>query len=143
MLKNILNNYKGNKMNRAKKILIVEDDVILVRMYTKKFEHEGFEVVAAYSGGEGLAQAAKEKPDLILLDIMMPAMDGFAVIRELKEDLSLRNTPIVILTNLGTSDIFIQEAKRLGVEDYLIKYKVAAKDVVAKVKSLVGEDQKS
>jgi len=116
------------------KILIIEDDIVLVRMLTKKFEHEGFEVAAAYSGGEGLAAAPRERPDCILLDIMMPAMDGFSVIRTLQKDEVTKDIPIVILTNLGTSTIFIDEAKRMGVKDYLIKYKTSAKDVVETVR---------
>lgn len=116
------------------KILIIEDDIVLSRMYQKKFAHEGFEVAAAYSGGEGLQKAPMEKPEVILLDIMMPAVDGFAVIRTLKKDEKTRDIPIIILTNLGTSPIFIDEAKRLGVQEYLIKYKTSAAEVVAAVK---------
>jgi len=122
-----------------KKILIIEDDVVLVRMYTKKFEHDGFQVVAAYSGGEGLVAAPREKPDCILLDIMMPGVDGFAVIRKLKQDETTHNIPIVILTNLGTSEIFIEEAKRLGVKDYLVKYKTGSKDVVQVVEQALSQ----
>ncbi len=121
------------------KILIVEDDVVLVRMYSKKFEHDDYQVVAAYSGGEGLALASREKPDCILLDIMMPAMDGFEVIRNLREDETTRNIPIVILTNLGTSEVFIEEAKRLGVSDYLVKYKTGSKEVVTVVEKAIKE----
>lgn len=116
------------------KVLIVEDDEVLVKMYRKKFESEGFAVAAAYSGGEGLMAATKEKPDVILLDIMMPAVDGFEVIRRLKSEPATAAIPIVILTNLGTSEIFINEAKRLGVNDYLVKYKTSAQEVVETVK---------
>ena len=121
------------------KILIIEDDIVLSRMYQKKFEHEGFQVAAAYSGGEGLQKAPMEKPDVILLDIMMPAVDGFAVIRSLKKDETTKDTPIIILTNLGTSQIFIDEAKRLGVKEYLIKYKTSSKEVVEAVKRALGK----
>ena len=121
------------------KILIIEDDMILVRMYTKKFEHDGYQVVAAYSGGEGLVAAPREKPDCILLDIMMPGVDGFSVIRTLKQDPLTRNIPIVILTNLGTSGVFIEEAKRLGVKDYLIKYKTGSKEVVQIVEKAISK----
>lgn len=122
------------------KILIIEDDIVLSRMYQKKFEHEGFEVTAAYSGGEGLQKAPMEKPDVILLDIMMPAVDGFAVIRTLKKDETTRNISIIILTNLGTSQIFIEEAKRLGVKEYLIKYKTSAKEVIEAVKRALKKE---
>ena len=116
------------------KILIVEDDEILVKMYKRKFEHDGFTVTAAYSGGEGIIAATREKPDLILLDIMMPAVDGFEVIKNLKAVPETKNIPVIVLTNLGTSEIFINEAKRLGVKDYLIKYKTSASEVVKTVK---------
>ncbi len=122
------------------KILIIEDDIVLSRMYQKKFEHEGFEVAAAYSGGEGLQKAPIEKPDVILLDIMMPAVDGFAVIRNLKQDEATRSIPIIILTNLGTSQIFIEEAKRLGVREYLIKYKTSAKEVIEAVRRALKKE---
>src|SRR3989304_4689106 len=115
------------------KILIVEDDEVLVKMYQKKLEHEGFQVAVAYSGGEGLVAASREKPDLILLDIMLPAVDGFEVIKNLKAVRETKDIPIVILTNLGTSEIFINEAKRLGVKSYLVKYKTSANEVVEKI----------
>lgn len=120
------------------KILIIEDDVVLTRMYTKKFEHDGYEVVPTYSGGEGLAAAPREKPNCILLDIMMPAIDGFAVVKALKKDSVTRDIPIIILTNLGTSEIFIDEAKRLGVQDFLIKYKTSSKEVVDKIEKTIS-----
>lgn len=116
------------------KILIVEDDEILAKMYLKKLEHEGFTVENAYSGEEGLKAVNKEKPDLILLDIMMPGIDGFAVVKQLKADDNTKNIPIIILTNLGTSQIFVDEAKMLGVNEYLVKYKTSASEVVTKIK---------
>ncbi len=120
------------------KILIIEDDVVLSKMYQKKFEIEGYEVAAVYSGGEGLVAASKEKPDAILLDIMMPAMDGFAVIRKLHEEKETANIPIIVLTNLGTSPVFVEEAKRLGVKDYLVKYKTSASKVIETVKKALA-----
>jgi len=121
------------------KILIIEDDEVLVRMYKRKLEHDGFQVAVAYSGGEGLMAAPKEKPDLILLDIMMPAVDGFEVIKNLKAIKETKNIPIVILTNLGTSEMFINEAKRLGVKNYLIKYKTSASEVINTIKKELGQ----
>jgi len=116
------------------KILIIEDDETLVKMYQRKLEHEGFQVAVAYSGGEGMLKAPREKPDLILLDIMMPAVDGFEVIKNLKAVRETKDIPIIILTNLGTSEIFINEAKSLGVKNYLVKYKTSADEVVVKIK---------
>lgn len=122
------------------KILIVEDDETLSKMYQKKIVHEGFEVVAAYSGNEGLEKAIIEKPDLILLDIMMPGMDGFAVVKQLKTKSEMKNIPIIILTNLGTSEIFIDEAKMLGVNTYLVKYKTSANEVIEKIREELGKN---
>ena len=116
------------------KILIIEDDETLVKMYKRKLEHDGFQVAAAYSGGEGMLAAPREKPDLILLDIMMPAVDGFEVIKNLKAVQETKNIPIIILTNLGTSEIFINEAKSLGVKNYLVKYKTSADEVVETIR---------
>lgn len=116
------------------KILIIEDDEILVKMYKRKLEHEGFEVATAFSGGEGMIAAPQEKPDLILLDIMMPAVDGFEVIKNLRAVKETKDIPVIILTNLGTSDIFLNEAKRLGVKQYLIKYKTSTNEVIEKIK---------
>lgn len=124
------------------KILIVEDDVVLVRMYRKKFELEGFEIIPTYSGGEGLAAASREKPDCILLDLMMPGIDGFTVMKTLKEDANTKDIPIVVLTNLGTSKIFVEEAKRLGAKDYLIKYKTATKDIITLIAKIISQKKK-
>lgn len=120
-----------------KKILIIEDDVAIASLYKKELEKAGYQVVIANSGGEGLTLASEEKPALILLDIMMPAIDGFTVIRNLKEKKETAKTPIIVLTNLGTSKIFIEEAKRLGVENYLLKYKTSLKDMVATVEKTI------
>jgi len=122
----------------AKQILIVEDDVAISNLYKKELEKKDYTVIIANSGGEGLKMAEAEKPDLILLDIMMPAIDGFTVIRTLKEKKATAKIPIIILTNLGTSKIFIEEAKRLGVEHYLMKYKTSLKDVIEAVEKVLA-----
>lgn len=121
------------------KILMVEDDATLAQMYQKKLTHEGFEVTLAFSGEEGLQIVEQENPDLILLDIMMPGMDGFEVIKKIKEIKSLASTPIIILTNLGSSDVFIDHAKKMGIKNYLIKYKTSASTVVEKIREELGE----
>jgi len=123
-----------------KKILIIEDDVAISNLYKKELEKAGYKVVIANSGGEGLTLASEEKPALILLDIMMPAIDGFTVIRNLKEKKETAKTPIIILTNLGTSKIFIEEARRLGVENYLLKYKTSLKDVIEAIAKVLKKE---
>jgi len=123
-----------------KKILIIEDDVAIADLYKKELEKAGYKVVIANSGGEGLTLASEEKPAVILLDIMMPAIDGFTVIRNLKEKKETAETPIIILTNLGTSKIFIEEARRLGVENYLLKYKASLKDVINTIEKVLKKE---
>lgn len=122
------------------KILIVEDDATLSKMYQKKLTLEGFEVEPAFDGNEAVKRALEIKPDLILLDIMLPGIDGFEVVKQLKKNEISKDIPIIILTNLGTSEVFIDEAKILGVRQYLIKYKTSASEVVEKIKEELGTD---
>lgn len=119
------------------KILIVEDDIVLSKMYAKKFELAGYKVVTAYSGQEGITQAKNNSPDCILLDIMMPVMDGFTVMKELKKESNTSKIPVVILTNLGTNETFIKEGLELGAKEFLIKYKTPAEKVVETVKKYI------
>jgi len=121
------------------KILMVEDDETLSKMYQKKLEFEKFEVATAFTGDEGVKKAGEVGPDLVLLDIMLPGMDGFGVIKELQKSEKTKNIPIVILTNLGTSETFIDEAKILGVRQYLIKYKTSADEVVRVIREELGK----
>lgn len=121
------------------KILLVEDDETLSKMYQKKLELEGFEIEVAFSGTEGIEKATTTSPDLILLDIMLPGVDGFGVIREIQKVEKAKHIPIIILTNLGTSDVFIDEAKILGVKKYLIKYKTSVDELVKVVREELGK----
>ncbi len=121
-------------MATKKKILLVEDEKMLSTMYSTKFIKEGFDLVPAYDGEEGLAKAKSEKPDLILLDIIMPKLDGFVVLKALKEDPELKNIPVLLLTNLG-QDEDIKKGKELGANDYFIKANHTPAEVVDKAKS--------
>lgn len=79
-------------------VLIIEDDPILLKMYREKFEKSGFEVATAVEGGAGLFRAVNDQPDFIVLDIMMPKMDGMQVLKRLKEDVKTKNIPVALLT---------------------------------------------
>ena len=116
------------------KILMVEDDVTLSKMYQKKLLSAGYEVEPTYNGNDAVVKAKEINPDLILLDIMLPGIDGFEVVKQLKKEKITQNIPIIILTNLGTSEIFIDEAKMLGVQQYLVKYKTSGTELVEKIK---------
>lgn len=103
-----------------RKILIVDDEPELVEMLRMRLEANGYEVVSAYDGEEGLAQAEKEKPDLILLDIMMPKMDGLVVLARLKNNLETNFIPVIMLTAKGDTSAIL-EAQRSFATDYVIK----------------------
>lgn len=124
---------------RKAKILIVEDDAVLARMYMTKFQHDGYEVLQAFGGNDGIQKAQTGRPDLILLDIMMPKMDGFEVIKTLKTIEITKDIPVIILTNLGMSKVLVDEARRLGVETYLVKYKTSAQEVIETVEKALAK----
>lgn len=117
------------------KIMLVEDDAILVEMYQAKFELEGYEIKVAANGEECLKLLATYKPDLILLDILMPRLNGFHVLKEIKKQPELRNIPVILLTNLGEAEVDMNQelAAALGVHDYLIKSHHTPDEVVEKV----------
>lgn len=121
-----------------KKILLIEDDSFLISMYTTKFELENFEVVAAEDGEKGLGLAAKEKPDIILLDILLPKMNGFEVLKELKNNKETSPIPVILLTNLSQKNE-IEQGLALGAQDYLIKAHFMPSEVMDKIKKVLNE----
>ncbi|MDP3986156.1 MAG: response regulator [Candidatus Veblenbacteria bacterium] len=124
-------------MSKSKtKVLIVEDDPTLRDMYATKFESEGFEVLKAGNGEEGLELARTKKPEAILLDVMMPKLDGFATLKEIRADKNLKKLPVVMLTNLGQEED-IKKGKELGADDYFIKANQTPAEIVAKVRALL------
>ena len=113
----------------AKKILIVEDDIMISSMYKIKLEQAGFEVFVADDGARGLEMAVEKKPDIILLDVILPQMDGFSLLQELKINKHFKNTPIIMLTNLGTSEDK-EKGASYGASDYLVKANLTPADIV-------------
>ncbi len=123
-------------MNKnKKKILIIEDDVFLSNIYNKKFSLEGFEVFLATDGEKGLELIKQKMPDIVLLDIMLPKMNGFEVLEEVNKDEELKKIPIILLTNINQQED-IKRAYDLGVEDYIIKTFFTPNEVVEKIKSI-------
>ncbi len=116
-------------------IMLVEDDAILVEMYQAKFELEGHDIVVATNGQECLDLLATYEPEIILLDILMPKLNGFHVLKEIKKQPHLRNIPVILLTNLGEAEVDMNHelARALGVNDYLIKSHHTPDEVVDKV----------
>lgn len=132
----ITNNKFMPKNKQQLNILIVEDDVFLADLYKTKFTLEGFKVSAAYDGEKGLELAKKVEPDVILLDLVLPKMSGFDVLREIKLDKKVRDVPVILLTNLSQkSDV--EKGLKLGADDYLIKAHFMPSEVVEKIKKLV------
>lgn len=120
------------------KILLIEDDPFLSSMYTTKFELDGFTVVSGDDGRKGLDLAMVEIPDIILLDILMPVMDGFEVLENLKKDERTKNIPVILLTNLNQKDD-IERGLKMGANDYLIKAHFMPSEVVAKIRKLLDK----
>ena len=119
------------------KILIVEDDPLMSRMYQKTFVFEGYQVELAEDGQEGVNKAKSDKPNLILLDIMMPKMDGIKALEALKADESTKNIHVVMLTNLSESTR-AEEALSKGAIRYIIKSENDPKQVIDLVKEVLG-----
>lgn len=121
-------------MSKAKpKILLIEDDKFLCRAYKDGLERAGFEVSFASDGKEGLEKIKSEKPDLILLDLILPVKGGFEILEELKMEGNPKDAPVIILSNLG-QESDVERGKALGAVDYLIKSDWSMKKVIEKVK---------
>ncbi len=119
------------------KILIAEDDVFISEMYNTKMSEEGFAVLTANDGQEALDVIKKEKPAVILLDILMPKIDGWEVLKKITSDNNLKSKSVVImLTNLG-DEANVKKAEKLGADDYLIKSLHTPEEVVDKIKNLL------
>jgi DNA-binding response OmpR family regulator len=118
------------------KILIIEDDLFLLGMYATKFELEGLTVFTADTGEKGLTISSKEKPDVILLDIILPGIDGFEVLKALKSDKNTKNIPVILLTNLSQKNE-VERGLSLGAVDYLIKAHFMPSEVVDKIKKII------
>ncbi len=116
-----------------KKILIIEDEEVLLGLLQERLVQEGYQVDIAKDGQEGLEKIRKFKPDLILLDIIMPKMGGFEVMEEVNKDEELKIIPIIIVSNSG-QPVELERAKKLGVKDWLIKTDFDPQEVIDKVK---------
>jgi len=121
-----------------KKILIAEDERAMLRALTDTFENEGFNVFGAEDGEKGLKIAFKEHPDVILIDLLMPKMDGISMLKKIREDEWGKDVPVIILTNLSDVDK-IAETVENGISHYLVKTEWSLEEIVKKVKKLLKE----
>lgn len=123
-----------------KKILIIEDDPFLSEMYVAKLTEAGFEAEVVGDGKKGMLAIEKDQPDLVLLDVVLPKMDGFEILRKVKADEKLKNIPIVLLTNLGQKNE-VEKGLSLGADEYIIKAHFTPTAVLAKVKEMLFNKQ--
>ena len=119
---------------KKKTILIIEDDKFLRDLIAQKLLKEGFDISEAIDGEQGFKKVKEDRPDLILLDLILPGIDGFEVLAKIKEDPVLAEIPVIILSNLGQKDD-IERGLKLGAVDYLIKAHFTPGEVIEKIKS--------
>ncbi len=121
----------------AKKVLIIEDEEIMYSLLQRKLANQGYEVVVANDGEEGLLMMEEKKPDLILLDIIMPKKGGFEVLADMQKNKELKEIPVIVISNSG-QPVELDKARELGAKDWLIKTEFDPQEVLEKVKKQIG-----
>lgn len=120
------------------KVLLVDDDEAITTVFATALSKEGFETVHAATGQDGIAKAKLELPNLVLLDQILPDMQGNQVLAELKKDDTTKNIPVIILSNFSQEEL-VKQAINEGASDYIFKYQAATSDVVEKVKQILNK----
>lgn len=123
---------------KMKKVMVAEDDHFLAKIYRMKLGKVGFDVHIAGDGVEAIKMIKKVKPDLILLDLVLPEKDGFEVLEEISKDKTLKKIPVIILSNLG-QESDISKGEGYGVVAYFVKSDISIHDVVKKIKEVLNE----
>ncbi len=124
-------------LKNMKKILLIEDEAALQKTFGDILSAEGFQMISAIDGEIGLRLAKSEKPNLIILDLILPKLHGLEVLKGLKENKETKNIPVIILTNLGDLEN-IEQALELGATTYMVKADYTLDDIVEKVKKAIG-----
>lgn len=127
-----------NSHSTMKKILVVEDDKFLRELIVQKLAKEGYDVHEAVDGEEGVKKIKEIKPDLVLLDLILPGIDGFEVLSKTKESPGAADIPIIILSNLGQKEE-VERGLKLGAIDYLIKAHFTPGEIVEKIKTVLKQ----
>lgn len=122
------------------KVLIIEDEEVLLEVLQGKFKKEGYLVEAARDGAEGLIKVRSFRPDIILLDMIMPKLDGFQFLEKMQQDEAVKNIPVVIISNSG-QPVEIERALKLGVKDYIIKTEFDPQEVLDKMNKILNSSQ--
>ena len=119
-----------------KSILLIEDDPFLIDIYTTKLKESGFSVEVATNGEEGIIKAKEVKPKLIVLDIVLPQIDGWEILKKIKQDENLKKIPVIILSNLGQKSE-VEKGIKLGAVKYLIKAHFTPSEVIEEIKKVL------
>lgn len=128
--------YSYGKITLMTKITIIEDDAMIAQMYQMKFELDGFEVEISNNGQDGLEMVKKLRPDLLLLDLKIPKLDGISVLEKLRSD-NFKNLPVILLTNSDRSEVPV-DIDKFQIADYIVKANLTPRQVVEKVKSVLN-----
>jgi DNA-binding response OmpR family regulator len=120
------------------KIALIEDDMAIVQMYRMKFEHEGYEVATAGDGASGLSLIESFEPDVILLDLMMPNMNGLEMLSKLRSQPTGKAAKVVVLTNMGDTETATRVYK-MAADDYIVKAEMTPKQVAERIKTLLAK----
>jgi DNA-binding response OmpR family regulator len=119
-------------MKKTPRVLVIEDEKFLCELIEKKLELAGITAVGSLTGEDGLVEIEKEKPDIILLDLLLPGMDGFEVLYKLKNNVTLKHVPVLVVSNLGEGKE-IEKALQMGADEYFVKTNHSLDEIVDKV----------
>jgi DNA-binding response OmpR family regulator len=124
--------------DEAKKVMLVEDDRFLSSLIKARLEKDGVTVVQSFDGDDAIKRLPEEKPDLVILDLIMPKTNGFDVLKAISMTPGIENTPVVIVSNLA-QDSDIEKARELGAKEYFVKVKISIDDLIGKIETLVQQ----
>lgn len=121
------------------RILLVEDDPSLISLYEKKIAGANYTVDTAMDGQEGLQKAESKKYHLIILDLILPKIDGLEVLKRIRGNEAIKDTPVLILTNVNASDILVEKANELGAKGYIYKFNTSLAEIERKIRLVLKE----
>lgn len=125
---------------KDKKILLVEDDTSISRVYERKLKLEGAEVLVAFNGKEGLDKLKENKVDLILVDLMMPVLNGYNMLVEVRKNPQTKDIPVIVITNFTSGhEKYSKKIKELNIDDYIVKSDISIKDFVQKITAVLNK----
>lgn len=132
-----MENEKEQEVKKGR-VLLVDDDPLIIRMYEYRLKHDGYEVLLAFDGEKAIAEAKLNHPNIILLDLLMPKMNGVETLKFLKKEPDTKNIPVIILTNLGDDPSYINLTKGMGASGYLVKAEVSLKELTKRVEDIIS-----